>query len=251
MSLEASDAELWEEYARSPTPACRERIVKRYLPLIKYVVGRMTVTPPPGLDYEDLWSFGIFGLLDAIERFDLSKGFSFRTFAVPRIRGAVLDELRKCDWVSRTGREKLQRLNRASEKVLRDRGRLRDDWVMEEMGVDEKAYREVLELSSRSYVASLDEVMELEDGEVSLEGILSDGREGAVELLDREDELKRVVDAMKQLPEREVQVLSLYYYEGLALKEIGRVLGVTESRVSQIHGRALSALRAILRVNVG
>ncbi|MDO4785387.1 MAG: FliA/WhiG family RNA polymerase sigma factor [Fretibacterium sp.] len=251
MSLEASDAELWEEYARSPTPACRERIVKRYLPLIKYVVGRMTVTPPPGLDYEDLWSFGIFGLLDAIERFDLSKGFSFRTFAVPRIRGAVLDELRKCDWVSRTGREKLQRLNRASEKVLRDRGRLRDDWVMEEMGVDEKAYREVLELSSRSYVASLDEVMELEDGEVSLEGILSDGREGAVELLDREDELKRVVDAMKQLPEREVQVLSLYYYEGLALKEIGRVLGVTESRVSQIHGRALSALRAILRVSGG
>lgn len=251
MSLEASDAELWEEYARSPTPACRERIVKRYLPLIKYVVGRMTVTPPSGLDYEDLWSFGIFGLLDAIERFDLSKGFSFRTFAVPRIRGAVLDELRKCDWVSRTGREKLQRLNRASEKVLRDRGRLRDDWVMEEMGVDEKAYREVLELSSRSYVASLDEVMELEDGEVSLEGILSDGREGAVELLDREDELKRVVDAMKQLPEREVQVLSLYYYEGLALKEIGRVLGVTESRVSQIHGRALSALRAILRVSGG
>lgn len=251
MSLEASDAELWEEYVRSPTPACRERIVKRYLPLIKYVVGRMTVTPPPGLDYEDLWSFGIFGLLDAIERFDLSKGFSFRTFAVPRIRGAVLDELRKCDWVSRTGREKLQRLNRASEKVLRDRGRLRDDWVMEEMGVDEKAYREVLELSSRSYVASLDEVMELEDGEVSLEGILSDGREGAVELLDREDELKRVVDAMKQLPEREVQVLSLYYYEGLALKEIGRVLGVTESRVSQIHGRALSALRAILRVSGG
>lgn len=251
MNLEASDAELWEEYARSPTPACRERIVKRYLPLIKYVVGRMTVTPPPGLDYEDLWSFGIFGLLDAIERFDLSRGFSFRTFAVPRIRGAVLDELRKCDWVSRTGREKLQRLNRASEKVLRDRGRLRDDWVMEEMGVDEKAYREVLELSSRSYIASLDEVMELEDGEVSLEGILSDGREGAVELLDREDELKRVVDAMKQLPEREVQVLSLYYYEGLALKEIGQVLGVTESRVSQIHGHALSALRAILRVSGG
>ncbi len=247
MSLETSDDALWEEYAVSPTAACRERLVTRYLPLIKYVVGRMTVSPPQGLDYEDLWSFGVFGLLDAIERFDPSKGFSFRTFAVPRIRGAVLDELRKCDWLSRTGREKLQRLNRAVEKVLRDRGRLRDDWVMQEMGVDEKAYREVLELSSRTYIASLDEVMALEDGDVSLEGILSDGREGAAELLEREDELALVVDAMRQLSEREVQVLSLYYYEGLALKEIGRVLGVTESRVSQIHGQALNALRAILK----
>lgn len=248
MSLDASDAELWEEYVASPTPAGRERLVARYLPLIKYVVGRMTVSPPQGLDYEDLWSFGVFGLLDAVERFDPSKGFSFRTFAVPRIRGAVLDELRKCDWVSRTGREKLQKLNRAVEKVLRDRGRIQDEWVMEEMGVDEKAYREVLELSSRSYVASLDEVMSLEDGDVSLEGILSDGREGASELLEREDELAQVVDAMRELSEREVQVLSLYYYEGLSLKEIGRVLDVTESRVSQIHGHALNALRAILEV---
>ena len=248
MSRDASDAALWEEYVAAPTAACRERLVTRYLPLIKYVVGRMTVSPPQGLDYEDLWSFGVFGLLDAIERFDPSKGFSFRTFAVPRIRGAVLDELRKCDWVSRTGREKLQKLNRAVEKVLRDRGLLRDEWVMQEMGVDEKTYREILELSSRSYVASLDEVMALEDGDVSLEGILSDGRDGAAERLEREDERALVVDAMRQLSEREVQVLSLYYYEGLALKEIGQVLGVTESRVSQIHGGALNALRVILGV---
>ena len=248
MALEIPDAELWEAYARFPTPECRERLVTRYLPLIKYVVGRMTVSPPQGLDYEDLWSFGVFGLLDAVERFDPSKGYSFRTFAVPRIRGAVLDELRKCDWVSRTGREKLQKLNRAVEKVLRDRGALRDEWVMEEMGVDEKAYHEILELSSRSYVASLDEVLTLEDGEVSLEGILSDGREGADELLEREDEVAQVLDAMRQLSEREVQVLSFYYYEGLSLKEIGRILGVTESRVSQIHGGALSALRAVLKV---
>ena len=248
MSRDASDAALWEEYVAAPTASCRERLVTRYLPLIKYVVGRMTVSPPQGLDYEDLWSFGVFGLLDAIERFDPSKGFSFRTFAVPRIRGAVLDELRKCDWVSRTGREKLQKLNRAVEKVLRDRGLLRDEWVMQEMGVDEKTYREILELSSRSYVASLDEVMALEDGDVSLEGILSDGRDGAAERLEREDERALVVDAMRQLSEREVQVLSLYYYEGLALKEIGQVLGVTESRVSQIHGGALNALRVILGV---
>lgn len=247
---ENSDAKLWEEYANSPTEACRERIVKRYLPLIKYVVARMAVTPPPGLDYEDLLSFGVFGLLDAIERFDLSKGFSFQTFAVPRIRGAVLDELRKCDWFSRTGREKVQRLNRAMEKVLRDKGRLKDEWIMEEMGVDEKTYFEIQELASRSYITSLDEVTPLEDGEVSLEATLADDREGAPERLEYESDMKQLVSAMKQLSEREQQVLSLYYYDGLSLKEIGRVLGVTESRVSQIHGRALSALRATLQATM-
>ena len=247
MCREISDLKLWEEYAENPTEKCRERIVKRYLPLIKYVVGRMAVSPPPGLDYEDLLSFGVFGLLDAIERFDISKGFSFQTFAVPRIRGAVLDELRKCDWFSRTGREKVQRFNRAIEKVLRDRGRIQDDWVMQEMGVDEKTYYEVQELASRSYVASLDEVMALDDGDVTLEETLPDNREGIAERMEQEGETERLVAAMKELSERERQVLSFYYYEGLSLKEIGRVLGVTESRVSQIHGRALSALRALLQ----
>lgn len=243
---EMTDAELWRSYVNDPTAKQREQIVKRYLPLIKYVVGRMALSPPSGLDYEDLLSFGVFGLLDAIDRFDLSRGFSFQTFAVPRIRGAVLDELRKYDWISRTGREKLQRLNRSIEKVLREKGHLSDDWVMEEMGVDEKTYREILELSSRSYIVSLDEVVALEDGDVSLEGVLVDDREGAPLLLENEDEVHRIKEALKTLPEREAQVLSLYYYEGLSLKEIGQVLGVTESRVSQIHGHAIATLRALL-----
>ena len=247
MSQGTSDAKLWEEYSQRPTEGLREQIVKRYLPLIKYVVGRMAVSPPPGLDYEDLLSFGVFGLLDAIDRFDLSKGFSFQTFAVPRIRGAVLDELRKCDWFSRTGREKVQRLNRAMEKVLRDKGRLQDDWVMQEMGVDEATYLEIQELASRSYVTSLDEVVPLDDGDVSVEATLADEREGIIERLEYESDQEQLVAAMKQLTEREQQVLSFYYYEGLSLKEIGKVLGVTESRVSQIHGRALSALRAALQ----
>lgn len=247
MSQAAEDAKLWMEYADNPTKACRERIVKRYLPLIKYVVARMAVTPPSGLDYEDLLSFGVFGLLDAIDRFDVSKGFSFQTFAVPRIRGAVLDELRKCDWFSRSGREKVQRLNRAMEKVLQNKGQLRDEWIMEEMGVDERTYFEIQELASRSYVTSLDEVTTLEDGEVTLEATLADEREGAPERLERESDMEQLVSALEQLPERERQIISLYYYEGLSLKEIGKVLGVTESRVSQIHGRALSALRATLR----
>ena len=251
MDSDMSDVELWRSYRETPTAQLREQIVKRYLPLIKYVVGRMTVSPPSGLDYEDLLSFGVFGLLDAIDRFDLSRGFSFQTFAVPRIRGAVLDELRKCDWITRTGREKLQKLNRASEKVLREKGHLRDEWVMQEMGVEEKTYWEILELSSRSYIVSLDELVTLEDGDVTREGILADANEDPLASVEAQDEAARIKGAIKKLPEREMQVLSFYYYEGLSLKEIGQVLGVTESRVSQIHGRAITTLRAHLAAEEG
>lgn len=239
---------LWEEYTR--TGRGRDDLVKRYLPLIKYVVGRMSVTPPSGLDYEDILSFGVFGLLDAIDKFDPSKGFVFQTYAIPRIRGAILDELRKCDWFSRTGREKVQKLNRAMEKILRDKGELRDEWVMQEMGIKEDEYYEVQELASRGYITSLDDTTPLDDGDVSVEATLADDREGAPERLEYESEKQQLVESLQELPERERQMLSLYYYEGLTLKEIGRVMGVSESRVSQIHGKGLSMLRTILKAKL-
>ena len=236
---------LWEEFAR--TGRGRDELVTRYLPLIKYVVGRMAVTPPTGLDYEDILSFGVFGLLDAVDKFDPSKGFVFQTYAIPRIRGAILDELRKCDWFSRTGREKVQKFNRAVENILRDKGELKDEWVMQEMGIDIDEYYEIQELASRGYMTSLDDTTPLEDGEVSIEATLADDREGAVERLDYESEKQELTEALQELPDREKQMLSLYYYEGLTLKEIGAVMGVSESRVSQIHGKGLSMLRAIMR----
>ena len=251
MGLDSPDAELWHDFTRNPTAEHKERIVKRYLPLIKYVVGRMTVSAPPGLDYEDLLSFGVFGLLDAIDRFDVSKGYSFQTFAVPRIRGAVLDELRKYDWISRTGREKLQKFNSAVEKVLQSKGSLHDKWVMQEMGVDEKVYKEILELASRSYMVSLDEVISLEDGEVNLEGVISDDEDRIAGALENQDDVERIKTALSKLPEKEMQVISFYYYEGLTLKEIGRILGVTESRVSQIHGKAIGTLRGLIQEKIG
>lgn len=242
------EKKLWEEYSK--TGRGRDELIKRYLPLIKYVVGRMAVTPPSGLDYEDILSFGVFGLIDAVEKFDPSKGYVFQTYAIPRIRGAILDELRKCDWFSRTGREKVQKLNRAMEKILRDKGELRDEWVMQEMGIDEDEYYEVQELASRGYITSLDDTTPLEDGDVSVEAALADDRETASERLDNESEKQQLVEALKELPERERQMLSLYYYEGLTLKEIGNVLGVSESRVSQIHGKGLSMLRTILKAKM-
>ena len=238
---------LWEEFSRTHSQKSREALVLKYLPLIKYVISRMSVTPPVGLDYEDIMSFGVFGLLDAVDKFDTSKGYVFQTYAIPRIRGAILDELRKCDWFSRSGREKVQRLNKAVERVLRDTGEIDDEKIMSELGFTEEEYYEVQDLASRGYVTSLDDTTSLDDGEVSIEATLADDRPGASEYLDEESEKQELAEALSELPEREKQMLSLYYYEGLTLKEIGQVIGVSESRVSQIHGKALTMLRAILR----
>ena len=239
------EKKLWEDYTR--TGLGRDDLVVKYLPLIKYVVSRMAVTPPQGLDYEDILSFGVFGLLDAIDKFDPSKGFVFQTYAIPRIRGAILDELRKCDWYSRSAREKVQKLNKTMEKILRDKGEIRDEWIMAEMGIDQDEYYEIQDLASRGYITPLDDPPPPDDGEVSIEATLADDRESIEDRMDEEVERQELADALAQLPDRERTMLSLYYYEGLNLKEIGQVLGVTESRVSQIHGKALSMLRAIMK----
>lgn len=241
------EQELWSEYARTRSSKAREALVLKYLPLIKYVISRMSVTPPVGLDYEDIMSFGVFGLLDAVDKYDASKGYVFQTYAIPRIRGAILDELRKCDWFSRSGREKVQKLNRAVEKVLRDKGEIDDEAIMSELGFSESEYYEVQDLASRGYITSLDDTTPLDDGEVSIEATLADDRPGADEYIEEDEERQMVNEALQELPEREREMLSLYYYEGLTLKEIGQVMGVSESRVSQIHGKALTLLRAKLR----
>ena len=241
------EKKIWEEYSISRSIQKRDDLVLKYLPLIKYVVSRMAVTPPQGLDYEDLISFGVFGLLDAVDKFDPSKGFVFQTYAIPRIRGAILDELRKCDWYSRSAREKVQKLNKVIEKILRDKGEIRDEWIMSEMGIDEEEYFEIQELAGRGFITSLDDTTPLEDGDVPVEATLADESEGIEERMEEEAERQELAQALAELPERERTMLSLYYYEGLNLKEIGRVLGVTESRVSQIHGKALSMLRAIMK----
>jgi len=247
LSLEISDAEIWGIYANNPSAEYRERIVKRYIPLVKYVVGKMNVPPPRGLGYDDLVSFGFFGLLDAVEKFDLSKGFAFTTFATPRIRGAVLDELRKFDWISRTGRKKLQKFYNATGKVLQDKGHICDESVMQEMGVDEKTYKETLLLTSRNNIVSLNDIVPLEDGDVEMGEIVADDKEDIASQVEYQDEIDRVKTVLSQLPEREIQVISFYYYEDLTLKEIAQIFGITESRVSQIHTKAIATLRHLLK----
>jgi RNA polymerase sigma factor for flagellar operon FliA len=211
----------------------------------------MSVKFPAGLDFEDILSFGVLGLLDAVDRFEPERGFCFQTFAVPRIRGAILDELRRFDWISRSGREKLQKFERTLENITKTNGSTDDKSLMTAMNMDEQSYKDLLEIASRSYVVSLDDVLALEDGDMQREETIEDENPSALDLIEQTEEAEMVVEALKKLPERERTLLSLYYYEGLTLKEIGLVLGVTESRVSQLHGRALSLLRAEIKALSG
>jgi RNA polymerase sigma factor for flagellar operon FliA len=247
MSGNIDNEKLWAEYIRSREPRLKDEIVRRFLPLVRYVASRMSVKFQAGLDFEDILSFGVLGLLDAVDRFEPERGFCFQTFAVPRIRGAILDELRRFDWISRSGREKLQKFERTLEEISKTNGSADDKSLMAAMGMDDGAYKDLLEIASRSYVVSLDDVLALEDGDMQREDTIEDEAPSALELIERSEEVDGVVEALKKLPDRERTLLSLYYYEGLTLKEIGLVLGVTESRVSQLHGRALSLLRAEIK----
>jgi RNA polymerase sigma factor for flagellar operon FliA len=248
--LDLDNEKLWAAYIISQEPHLKDEIIKRFLPLVRYVASRMAVKFPAGLDFEDIMSFGVLGLLDAVDRFEPERGFAFQTFAVPRIRGAILDELRRFDWISRSGREKLQKFERTLEDIAKTRGSTDDESLMKAMDMDEKTYRDLLDIASRSYIVSLDDVLALEDGDMQRENTVEDEGPSALDLIEQGEEVEQVVSALKRLPERERILLSLYYYEGLTLKEIGKVLGVTESRVSQLHGRALSLLRAEMKSGI-
>lgn len=245
--MELDNEKLWEAYIESREPRLKEEIVKRFLPLVRYVASRMSVKFPTGLDFDDILSFGVLGLLDSIDRFEPERGFCFQTFAVPRIRGAILDELRRFDWISRSGREKLQKFEKTLENIAKTKGSADDASLMRAMDMDEKSYKELLDIASRSYIVSLDDVLALEDGDMQREETIEDDMPSALDIMEQTEEVEQVAQALKKLPERECLLLSLYYYEGLTLKEIGRVLGVTESRVSQLHGRAITLLRAEIK----
>jgi RNA polymerase sigma factor for flagellar operon FliA len=237
---------IWRKYVDTRSEAIKEEIVGLYLPLVRYVVGRMSIVIPPGLSQDDLLSFGAMGLLDAIDRYDPSRGVSFNTFAFSRIRGAILDELRRYDWLSRGARDKIQRLEKAIAEMNEQGLKANDEMLMEKLQMDEKELRWLYELMSRSYVVSLDEVISLDEGDVERSALVPDTSPNPEEYMEAMEDCDTLKGALEKLEEREQLVLSLYYYEGLTFKEIGEVLGVTESRVSQIHGKALAMLKTLL-----
>jgi RNA polymerase sigma factor for flagellar operon FliA len=244
--------ELWQRYKKDGDEKARERLVLAYSPLVKFVAGRMSSGLPAHIEESDLISYGLLGLIGAIERFDPDREIKFETFAVARIKGSIIDELRSLDWVPRSVRAKAREIEAAHAKLERTLGRTpTDEEVAAELGVTNEEFQESLLQISNSSVVALDELWSVSDAsgdQVSLLDTMKDpsavdpARElGVSELKDR------LANAISRLPEREKLVVALYYYENLTLREIGEVLGVTESRVSQLHTKAVLRLKARLQ----
>lgn len=244
-------SELWRRYARTgPGSASENRIVEEYLPLVKTIVGRLAMTLPAHVDREDLHSAGMVGLLDAVRRYDPACGASFETFARLRIRGAVLDELRKMDWAPRSVHRKAREVEKVMRQLEQQTGKVPSDEEMAEaLHLSPREYAELLEeIRPASYV-SLDSVCSAEsDGGGSHHDCFADDRQDDPGQKAADQELVRcIAERIQQLPDVQRKVLALYYFEDLRLKEIAAAFGVTESRISQIHTQAILAIRAALR----
>lgn len=243
--------ELWRRYKSNGDAAARERLVVAYSPMVKFVAGRLGSGLPAHVEEADLISYGLVGLIGAIERFEPERGYKFETFAMTRIRGAILDELRSLDWVPRSVRSKAREIETAQAKLEHELHRVPNEAELaERLGMTEGELQESLLEIANSSVYGLDELWAISDSsgdEVSLLDTISDPR-----ATDPEDEIAgsevrdRLSEAISSLPEREQLVIALYYHEGLTLREVGDVLGVTESRVSQLHTKAVMRMRSML-----
>lgn len=237
-------APLWTEYKEKGGQGLRDRLIVHYSPLVKFVAGRVGAGLPRSVDQADLVSYGIFGLIDAIEKFEPERGFKFETYAINRIKGAILDELRALDWVPRSVRSRAREIERSlAELEHREQRSVSDDELAQHMGKDLDNLRgDLAEISTLGLVA-LDEVLGPESSS-SLSDMISDRSGMSPEAAFQKEETRRLLaDAINRLPERERLVLTLYYFEGLTLAEIGDVLSVTESRVCQIHAKSVMSLR--------
>ena len=240
-------AQLWQRYKDTGERALRDQLVLHYSPVVKFVAGRLAAGLPSSVDPADLVSYGIFGLLDAIERFDLGRGFKFETYAVNRVRGAILDELRSIDWVPRSVRSRARAVERAFQLLEGQLGRSPTDIELAEaLDMTEPQLQATLAQISVLGVAALDETVKGGDRENGsrLADSVADTGDGPVEVWEKAETRTMLADAIRGLAERDRLVLSLYYFENLTLAEIGGVLGVSESRVCQIHTKAVLQLRA-------
>ena len=244
-------AALWQEFRSSGDQAIRDRLILTYAPLVKYVAGRLGSGLPAHLDEGDLVSYGLLGLIGAIERYDPDRDVKFETYAIARIKGSILVELRALDWVPRSVRSRARQIERAMYELEAKLGRApSDEEVANKVGISVDELEESLTDISRSSIAALDELWTISGSggdQIALIDTIEDtsGPQPA-QALDQTELREALGDAISRLPEREKLVITLYYYEELTLREIGEVLGVTESRVSQLHTKAILRLKARL-----
>ncbi len=250
MAGESDSRALWLEYRRTHDKALRDRLVVNYAPLVKYVAGRLGSGLPAHVEEADLVSYGLLGLMSAIDRYDPERDIKFETYAIARIRGSIIDELRTLDWVPRSVRSRAREIERSIRALEGSLGRApTDEEIAEKVGITPQELEESLVDISRTSIAALDELWSTsgEGDQVSLLDTLEDPESiRPAEALDETEMREALAEAISRLPEREKLVVTLYYYEELTLREIGEVLGVTESRVSQLHTKAILRLRSRL-----
>jgi RNA polymerase sigma factor FliA len=246
----ADASALWVRYKEHQDPGARDELILNYSPLVKYVAGRLASSLPQTVDTADLISYGIFGLIDAIEKFDPGRAIKFETYAISRIKGAIIDELRAMDWVPRSVRSRAREIEAAYVALENTLRRVPSDQeVADQMGISLKEFQDILTKLSYTSVVSFEELWvggERDEGQNAIGSIRDDTAEDPVAIFESAEIKDILAGAIDKLPERERTVIALYYYEGLTLKEIGQVLGVTESRVSQLHTKAVLRLRAKL-----
>jgi len=240
-------SKLWADYKTTASRAARDRLIVHYSPLVKYVAGRVSVGLPQNIEQADLVSYGIFGLIDAIDKFDTDRNIKFETYAIARIKGAIIDELRSIDWVPRSVRAKARAVEKAYSALESSLHRTPSDAeVAEQMQISVTELQAIFNQVSFVGLVALDEMLSGgERGEsATLGDTLPDRGEGPVAAFEMEEMKQILASAINRLGDREKIVLTLYYYEGLTLADIGDVLGVTESRVCQIHTKAVLQLRS-------
>lgn len=240
---------LWSQYKDSGSRRARDQLIVHYSPLVKYVAGRVATGLPQNVDQADLVSYGIFGLIDAIDKFDPERGFKFETYAIARIKGNILDELRSIDWVPRSVRAKARAIEKAYAKLEGELHRTpTDQELADELDLTDDQLQTTLGQISFTGLVALDEMLSTGDrgDSMTLGDTIADQGLGPVAAYEIEEMRHILADAINRLPEREKTVLTLYYYEGLTLAEIGSILGVTESRVCQIHTKSVIQLRSRL-----
>lgn len=234
---------LWSDYQKNPTQQLREQLIIEYSQLVKLVAGRLSMYLGYNVEYEDLVSYGIFGLIDAIDKFDMDKNVKFETYASLRIRGAILDQIRKMDWIPRTVRQRQRKIDEAIKLVEMRTGKTAtDEEIAKELGMSET---ELLSWQSQLKVTNVVSLNEFEEqGTEPVTEIRYPTSFAQPEEAIAEEELKQtLIDSLELLTEKERRVIELYYYEDLTLKEISRILEVSESRVSQLHTKALVKMR--------
>ncbi len=254
MGLQDKREKLWSAYAGENCEAAYNELVNSYLPLVRFIVSRLNFKLPNHLEQEDLVSYGIFGLMEAIKKFDWTRGVKFETYASQRIRGAVVDALRREQWAPRSVADKLKAVQRAYQKFesegITD---VSEEQLAEEMGISLEALRDTMTEISQLSVVSLDEFLHGQEVDsISRADTISDPKSPNPAARVLEEEFRDyLAAAIEELPEKDRVVISLYYYEELTLREIGMILEVSESRVSQLHARALMRLREKLNKYMG